>query len=168
VCSPGKELHFNFDLGSYMGKVYYDGQAVRLSNGEFLRTQKHSMTITKIRFGQESQKQIAKEIAKGARNEAWDRPEGAAVWADLKAKRKAALAVPYDGTSPRFGFARVIPLNPGCKPVSAGSGGGLATGTQAPQTAQPQVEVPQPEKPYVPQENTQVMAAGVGEAPTPW
>ena len=163
VCSPGKELSFNFDLSSYQGKVYLNGQAVRLNNGEFLRTQKHSMTITKIRFGSESDKQIKAEIAKGARPANWDRPEGAALWAEIKAKRKAMLATPYDGKSERFGFARVIPLAPGCRPVSASDTAGKSLATGA--TKEPETYVQLPKEPYVPQEAPKEMTAGAVE---PW
>lgn len=159
--SPGKELNLICEVNSYEGRIFNDDRQPMLkADGTPRTTLKTSFVIQNIVFGQESEKQIQAEILAGQRNPNWNVPgEGRETWKQMLALRKPYLDAPYDGTSPMYGFARVI--------HKANQAGQVATGqaTAAPADGAPATPAGGV-NPFVTAPaggNPQVMNAGTGE-----
>jgi hypothetical protein len=126
-CSPGKELNVWGEPRMFKGRAYDEnGNLINWNNGP-LMINKFGVTLTDIRFGDDSANQIAKEIQTylanpndlGGRPQQWNVPgsQDQQIW---KARIKQRLDLQYDGQSQRFGFARVImPQAQGCRVLSA-------------------------------------------------
>lgn len=104
--SMGKAIDALVELSSYQGKVYQNRQVVIGADGQPLTTNKTSMTIMRIVFGEETQKHIDGEIASSARPANWNNPAHPD-WQLWKNELQRRIALQYTGGE-KFGYARVI------------------------------------------------------------
>lgn len=112
----GKELHAECEPESYYGKVRNGNEYVMKADGEALTVLKTGFRITKPRLSDSTAKQIASEIAAGYRPANWnDNGPGAADW---KVIRETALAKPYNGVDPTFGYAKVWKVDGAVAPAA--------------------------------------------------
>lgn len=104
--SQGKAIDALVELSSYQGKVYQNRQLVLGADGQPLTTNKTSMTVMRIVFGEETRKFAEAEVAASIRPTYWDNPAHPdwQLWKDTLQKR---INMQYTGGD-KFGFARVI------------------------------------------------------------
>jgi len=108
-CSPGKELHIHAEPRTYLGTLFNADGTPRYDNaGQVIQIKKTSYNcLFAPRFGQESLKQIQKEIDSGHRPRHWNvknHPDWN-LWLDMLNQRHATV---WDGQSNTFLFARVF------------------------------------------------------------
>ena len=113
--SPGKEFNCLAELHVYQGRVFHNNQPVVMADGTTLTTKKYSFTITRLTFGEESNKLIAWEIQNKIRPVDWNTPNspGFQQWRD---KLRARQGTPYNPALPTFGYAKIV------RPTGAGIG----------------------------------------------
>ena len=98
-------------MQDFVGGLFNQDYSPRMGvDGQQIRTTKYSITIKEIIFGEDSQKHIDNEIARGRRPVMWDK-QGTPDFAAWKTVLNERQATPWDGTAV-FGFARVsMPKN---------------------------------------------------------
>lgn len=132
--SPGKEFNCLADLHTYLGRVFYNQTVLTAQDGSPITTRKVSFTITRLTFGEESNKFIAAEIAAGLRPAGWN-AIGTPAYNDWREKLKARSALAFNPNLPTFGYAQVIlPSGPGIAAYIPGqtnaADGNVTLGTQ--------------------------------------
>lgn len=130
--SPGKEFNCHGELHVYNGRVFDNDQMLIRADGTPVLSKKMSFTITRLTFGEESNKHIADEIQKGFRPVDWNQmgSAGNTAWRE---RLRARSAVQFDPNQPVFGFAKVVPATgPGISAynpaLNAQPGATVATG----------------------------------------
>lgn len=107
-CPKGKGLDVLVELNAYKGRVYLAGsqQPVTGPDGQPIQITKTGLTISRIIFGEETQKFIDAEVQASARPVGWNNPASPdyQMWRDTL---KARMQLQYTGGD-RFGYARVI------------------------------------------------------------
>lgn len=106
--SPGKEFNCHGELHVYNGRVFDNDLMLTRADGTPILSKKMSFTITRLTFGEESNKHIADEIQKGFRPVDWNQmgSAGNTAWRE---RLRARGAVQFDPSQPVFGFAKVFP-----------------------------------------------------------
>lgn len=175
--SSGKEITIRADATSYESRVtYYDTQGnmqlvVNPSNGQALTTTKVGFIVRQLVFGNESEKQIANEIASGARPQFWNvagHPD-AATW-DQERKRRNSEQFQYGST--KFGFADVQQIPAGAQYAQPNNGNpqvqNIGNPNMVQQNMQPLAQnVQPPVQPPVQQYNTNQTSQPAGGNPNP-
>lgn len=111
--SPGKEFNCLADLHTYLGRVFYNQQVLTAQDGTPITTRKVSFTITRLTFGEESNKFIAAEIGAGLRPAGWN-AIGTPDYNHWRETLKARSGLAFNPNMPTFGYAQVtIPNGPG-------------------------------------------------------
>lgn len=145
--SQGKAIDSLTELSSYQGKVYQNRQLVMGADGQPLTTNKTSMTVMRIVFGEETQKFADAEVAANLRPANWNNPAHPD-WQMWKDELNRRINLQYTGGD-KFGFARVIQpqgqilppeqaapqYNAQPAPVAQPGGQFVATGTVAPEAS---------------------------------
>lgn len=131
-CAPGKELTLSCELNSYKGKIPIPNQTVGQPvqfimgpDGQPITIEKVGLTVRRIMFGQDSNKQIAAEIQRGERKPLWNvegHPDNIA-WKETCNMRNS---IQYTPGMTKFGYAEVRQPN------------GQIVQTQQPTTSYPQ------------------------------
>lgn len=118
---PGKEFHCTARPESYDARVFdADGNVILKADGSPLTVRKTNFVITEIRFGADSEKLIAAEIAAGRRPPNYnDNGPGSEAFRTMM---KAEHAKTYDGVSETYGHARVLKAAGGAPVVAAQAG----------------------------------------------
>lgn len=132
--SPGKEFNCLADLHTYLGRVFYNQTVLTAQDGSPITTRKMSFTITRLTFGEESNKFIAAEVAAGLRPPGWN-AIGTPEYNTWRETLKARSALAFNPSLPTFGYAQIIlPSGPGVGAYIPGqniaNSGGNALGTQ--------------------------------------
>jgi hypothetical protein len=113
--SQGKEMNFYLTPKSYFRKVYNNqNQVVMQPDGSGpLMVRSLSFTIRDFTWGADSEKLVGLEIAAGIRGAGWNNPNSPdyTAWRSMIDARKSLF---YDGVSPTFGYAKVMPVPEGC------------------------------------------------------
>lgn len=104
--SQGKAIDTLVELSSYQGKVYKDRQLQMGADGQPLTTNKTSMTVMRIVFGEETRKFAEAEVAANLRPANWDNPAHPD-WQLWKDELNRRINLQYVGGD-KFGYARVI------------------------------------------------------------
>ena len=114
--APGKEIHIFCELNSYKGRVPIPNNGTGPVNfvtdqtGQPLLIEKVGLTLTKMIFGADSNKQIQQEIQTGQRPPLWNvagHPDAVA-WRDICTQRNSIVYTPGAVT---FGYAKVMQPN---------------------------------------------------------
>lgn len=108
-CPPGKALDVVCEPRSYMGKLFNTDGTLRLdAAGQAIEIPKMSFNIIMYPvFGEESRKQVDKEIGLGLRPQNWNvqnHPDWG-LWTEELKRRQAQV---WDGQSREFLYARVV------------------------------------------------------------
>jgi hypothetical protein len=106
--SKGKALSVFSEQKPYMGRLYdANGNVRNDSTGQPIMIPKMSFTVTKLKFGRDSQKEIAQEVQTGRRPMNWNVPNHPdwALWVRMLNDRQAKT---WDCRSGVFEFARVV------------------------------------------------------------
>ena len=105
--SPGKEFNCLAELHTYDGRVFHNQNVLTAQDGTVKTTRKMSFTITRLTFGEESNKFIAQECGAGLRPAGWN-IIGSPDYNAWREKLKARSALTFNPNMPTFGYATVI------------------------------------------------------------
>jgi hypothetical protein len=104
----GKALSVFAEQDPYIGRLFDEHGNVRNdSTGMPIMVPKMSFTVTKLKYGKDSAKEIATEIQNGRRPMNWNVPNHPdwALWVKILTDRQAKT---WDCRSPEFEFARIV------------------------------------------------------------